>query len=613
MSSLLDRITSLRDDAVAFADQHSQVSDLDNSQRQSAINLLHYLSLRQHDLRSIQQELIELGLTSLGILEAHTLVTLNQVINWLRLLEALPPEVSVSPPVDVSSSAALLKQRAGLLFGKPPAARDVRIMVTMPTESADDPWLVENLLLSGMDVMRINCAHDDAMAWERMIDNLERAKAGSSKSCRVQIDLAGPKLRTGSIEGSGRVKKIKPDRNIMGKVIMPARFWLVSEAHPYQRFSEPAIEVDGNDFDKAKKGDRLILVDARDVKRKLKIVKSKENALLIESDKTLYVLEGAEFHLQRRGKKVGLFTAVNVQQTIEPILLQRGDQLHLTREPVEGTHAEHDEEGELVSPAQIHCTLPEAFEHVQENQAVWFDDGKIGGIVDSNDGSVIEVQITQVPPGGGRLRSGKGINFPETLLHSRALTHKDREDLKQLKDRVDMVALSFVQTADDVADFQRYLVELGKPDLGIIIKIETKPAFENLPGILLQALKSPCMGVMIARGDLAVEVGFKRLSEIQEEIIWLCESAHVPVIWATQILEGLVKKGAPSRAEITDAAASIRAECAMLNKGPNLTESVAFFDGLLRKMETHYHKRRLMMRPLQVCMSDLPFLDSMSN
>ena len=74
--------------------------------------------------------------------------------------------------------------------------------------------------------------------------------------------------------------------------------------------------------------------------------------------------------------------------------------------------------------------------------------------------------------------------------------------------------------------------------------------------------------IMIARGDLAVEVGYKRMAEIQEELLWLCEAAHVPVIWATQVLDNFVKKGVQHRAEMTDAAMAERAECVMLNKGP---------------------------------------------
>jgi pyruvate kinase len=103
---------------------------------------------------------------------------------------------------------------------------------------------------------------------------------------------------------------------------------------------------------------------------------------------------------------------------------------------------------------------------------------------------------------------------------------------------------------------------------------------------------------MIARGDLAVEIGYERLSEIQEEILWLCEAAHVPVIWATQVLESLVKRGMPSRGEFTDAAMAERAECVMLNKGPYIEEGIAVLDDVLRRMETHRIKRSAQLRPL---------------
>ena len=87
-------------------------------------------------------------------------------------------------------------------------------------------------------------------------------------------------------------------------------------------------------------------------------------------------------------------------------------------------------------------------------------------------------------------------------------------------------------------------------------------------------MRRPTVGVMIARGDLAVEVGFERMAEVQEEIMWICEAAHVPVIWATQVLETLAHTGRPSRAEVTDAAMSGRAECVMLNKGPYIAEAI---------------------------------------
>jgi pyruvate kinase len=105
---------------------------------------------------------------------------------------------------------------------------------------------------------------------------------------------------------------------------------------------------------------------------------------------------------------------------------------------------------------------------------------------------------------------------------------------------------------------------------------------------------------MIARGDLAVECGYERLAEVQEEILWICEAAHTPVIWATQVLETLAKTGIPSRAEVTDAAMSERAECVMLNKGPYIGEAVRTLDDILRRMQAHQSKKRAMLRPLHV-------------
>jgi pyruvate kinase len=120
---------------------------------------------------------------------------------------------------------------------------------------------------------------------------------------------------------------------------------------------------------------------------------------------------------------------------------------------------------------------------------------------------------------------------------------------------------------------------------------------------LLQALRRPPVAVMVARGDLGVEVGFERLAEVQEEILWLCEAAHVPVIWATQVLETMAKRGMPTRAEVTDAAWAIRAECVMLNKGPYIPEVIDFLEDILTRMHDHQRKRTPILRPLSVAVT----------
>jgi len=199
-----------------------------------------------------------------------------------------------------------------------------------------------------------------------------------------------------------------------------------------------------------------------------------------------------------------------------------------------------------------------------------------------------------------RLRADKGINLPESDLRLAAMTAKDIEDLSFVAQHADIVELSFANSAEDVKVLQKRLVGLGNRQPAIVLKIETRRGFENLPDMLLTALRAPSCGVMIARGDLAVECGFERLAEVQEEILWLCEAAHVPVIWATQVLETLAKEGRPSRAEITDAAMGLRAECVMLNKGPYVVSAVRVLDDILRRMQAHQAKKRSMLRKLRL-------------
>jgi pyruvate kinase len=158
--------------------------------------------------------------------------------------------------------------------------------------------------------------------------------------------------------------------------------------------------------------------------------------------------------------------------------------------------------------------------------------------------------------------------------------------------------MSFVQDPSDALRLHEALTRLGGDRLGVVLKIETRRAFERLPQLLLTAMRRPRVGVMIARGDLAVEVGYERPAELQEEILWPCEAAHLPVIWATQVLEQLAKSGQPSRAEISDAAMGERAECVMLNKGPHIDEAVVVLDDILCRMAEHHYKKNALLRRL---------------
>jgi pyruvate kinase len=251
-------------------------------------------------------------------------------------------------------------------------------------------------------------------------------------------------------------------------------------------------------------------------------------------------------------------------------------------------------------PYQASCSLPDALHQVGVGAPISIKDGLISGRVEALRPEGVVMNVTRTGPDGEPLRSGKGINFPGTALSIDALTEQDLSDLDFIAENADIVSYSFVQRPEDIARLQAEL-ETRRPGLAplpIVAKIETKLAFANLPELIVQAAGANPFAVMIARGDLAIEIGFERLSEVQEEILWLCEAAHVPVIWATQVLESLVKRGMPSRAEYTDAAMSTRAECVMLNKGPYVADAVAVLADVFRRMEAHQIKKMPQLRAL---------------
>ncbi len=251
---------------------------------------------------------------------------------------------------------------------------------------------------------------------------------------------------------------------------------------------------------------------------------------------------------------------------------------------------------------QIGCAQPGVVAQLVAGTAVWIDDGKLGARVAAVTAAGALLDITRAPQRGKRLRADKGLNFPGTALHVTPLTEKDRRDLDFVAHHADLIGYSFVQHPGDVDLLLNALAARGvstRRDLGLVLKIETAEAVRQLPELIVAAAGRLPTAVMIARGDLAVEVGFERLAEIQEELLWLCEAAHLPVIWATQVLEQLAQEGVPARGEVTDAAMGARAECVMLNKGPFILDAVTLLDDVLRRMPGHQVKKTPQLRALQ--------------
>jgi pyruvate kinase len=273
------------------------------------------------------------------------------------------------------------------------------------------------------------------------------------------------------------------------------------------------------------------------------------------------------------------------------ILLHKGSRLKITKDPTEGHGGEHP---------VISLTMPRILDHVKCNERVWFDDGLLGGIICEKNDKYLEAEITIAPETGFKLKAEKGVNFPDSNIEVPAITAEDLTHLRFIAKNADMVGFSFVQTAEDIFALQKNLKKMKREDMGIILKIETQLSFKNLPSLLFAAMRSERCGIMVARGDLAVEIGYSRMAEVQEEILWLAEAAHMPVIWATQVLETQVKKGVATRAEISDVVKAVRAECVMLNKGPHILEAIATVKDIDKRMAAHEDKKRKILRSLQV-------------
>jgi pyruvate kinase len=246
----------------------------------------------------------------------------------------------------------------------------------------------------------------------------------------------------------------------------------------------------------------------------------------------------------------------------------------------------------------VPCAIPEVLGRVEVGHEIVFDDGKIRGVTRAVRPGEVAVEITHAAPGGTKLRERKGMNFPDTQVGLFGLTDQDLENLPFVVEHADVVNVSFVNHPDDVEDLLDELDAAGGQRLGLVLKIETLMGVRQLPGILLAAMEWPTVGVMIARGDLAAEVGWNRLARAQEEILWLCEAAHFPVVWATEVLNQLAKKGIPTRGEISDVVMAERAECIMLNKGPHIITAIRTLDTVLTSMEEYQIKKTALLPPL---------------
>lgn len=561
-----------------------------------ANNLLHYLALRYQDIRGLQDKLGFLGVSRLGRAESHVMASLLAVREILTRFANSKPLDNATPIVSFKQGKKLLRNNTNALLGIKLKGSKARIMVTLPPEAAEDKELVHDLVAAGMSCARINCAHDDEEIWQAMIANIERAKRKTGRNCKICMDLGGPKLRTGAMRLGPQVIHLQPKRDLFGHAVSPARVWLAAPDIQPPAATDAFLSLSADGIIYGKRGDKIRFTDARGKRCTLVIDEPRENGRWANCFESAYVMTGTEL---RRDNENAIMARVGELPAVEQcITLKIGDTLVLHAEATPGGPAQYDAEGNLLQPAHISCTLPEVFQYVKAGEPILLDDGKIEGIIRSTSVEALQVEITYAKEEGAKLRADKGINLPESDLKLNGLTEKDKEDLKFIAKHADVVSLSFVNGPRDIIALLKALKKL-RAKLGLIVKIETQRGFRNLPAILLAAMRTHPVGVMIARGDLAIEAGWRNLAGIQEEILWLCEAAHLPIIWATQVLETLAKKGIPSRAEISDAAMAQQAECVMLNKGPHILETVRMLDDILKSMEDYHQKKAPMLPALK--------------
>ena len=446
--------------------QHQALlTNIHPSQNISALNLLHYLALRSKDIRELQHELHKQGYSSLTNAEGYIRSQLLAVLKHFDHGE----ESSCTSEV----STALLSERASTLFGNSLGSSTPSIMITLKTSHAQDILAVKKLLRAGMNIARINCAHDIEETWLHMIRNVKKATEITGLPCKIYMDLAGPKIRT--------------------------------------------------NIKKAKKG---------------------------------------------------------------KILLEEGDNFYLT-----------DNEKFKGNLPVVICTLPGIIKQLKIDQRVLFDDGLFEGKIVSLHEDAVELEMLRVSAKKSFLKGEKGINFPDSELSLSALTEFDRGSLSFILEHADLIGYSFIHNVNDLSVLQNAMAEKKLP---IILKIETPDGFKNLAHLLFKAMEEESYGVMIARGDLAVEVGFEKMSRVQEEISLLCEAAHTPVVWATQVLETMNKSGLATRSEITDASLGITAECVMLNKGAHTVKTIKTLKAIFENSSSHRFKKRYLLSPLNV-------------
>jgi pyruvate kinase len=555
--------------------------------RLSAVNLAHYIGLRKLELRDLQLELAALGLSSLGRCEGHVMDTLLRLAGWLATGQARD---AIGAP-DSQQAETILHRNTRALFGPKPPERHVAIMVTAPDAVEATPGWAEDILRAGTDLLRINAAHETPADWARIIAVFRSSAAAIGRPARVFVDLPGPKLRAQIGAGGPAVLHLPRCKDGQGRTLRPTSILLVGAYGEGAQLPVPQAWLDA-----MQPGDLIRLEDAGGRARELRVCERSDRGVRAESAQSLYLMAGLALAWSRGGAPMGNGEVGKFPESLRSLSLSPQDTFILNA----------DGRGADRNAVVLVCAEPALLEGLNVGERVVLDDGRLLASVEALVPAGWRCRVARTLKTPLRLRAGKGIAFPDSELSRRVLGREDEQALAFALEHADGVEVSFVNAPQDVRLIAERLRAAGRAGFGMVLKLETRQAMRNLPEILFEALRYDPVGIMIARGDLAVELSFERLAEMQEELLWFGEACHLPVIWATQVLDSLAHSGLPTRAEITDAAMSMRAECVMLNKGPQVASAVRMLADIIGRMEAHQYKKRSLYRPLQLALGQRP-------
>ena len=288
---MLQQVEEIIEKAMKLEAQYKeQLEHVHPNFQQSARNLVYYRAMRSDDIRDLQKRLGWMGISRLAKAESHTLSSLYITRSVLSAFLKDEP-VHIQPAgLSIKEGNRLARTNAKALLGYRAKGRRTRIMVTLPSEAAEDYQMVRQMIAEGMNCARINCAHDGPEQWKKMIDHVRKASEKLKRKCQVAMDLAGPKIRTGALKPGPKVRKYRPQKDVRGRIVQPIEVWIGPAPHVSLELAH--VPISSAALKTVKAGNRLYFRDARRKRRELLITEVQADGCIAELYRATYLETG---------------------------------------------------------------------------------------------------------------------------------------------------------------------------------------------------------------------------------------------------------------------------------------------------------------------------------